>query len=203
MEPAQAGVASAVPTTVWKLIQEHSTNPVQEPGQSTATNKEWAKSYAPITSVTPHSREGRADFEPAFLDLDNDDSIRLREPAYPPNYRTWRLEMEDVAAWFNAVSNVVLAAWGRAPELLQASHAKALTERAENTYAVDVLYSLKFNGGRVPIAIGEFKRNIIKRDGWEASKPSQPGLSRELRGYADKYSCPALLTAGFYLASTR
>jgi carbon-monoxide dehydrogenase large subunit len=63
---------------------------------------------------------------------------------------------EDVAGWFNTeVPSVVLAAWGHNPELLQASHAKPLTATPVNN-SVDVLFSFRFDGIRVPIAIGEF-----------------------------------------------
>lgn len=152
---------------------------------TSSTKKKWADGYEPITRVTSRSQSGQAAFESAFLELDSDDDFRFREPAYPPNYRNWPLETEeDVAAWFNAeISNIVLPAWGRTPDLLQQSRAKPLAEKTINITADVVYYFKRLGATRVPVAIGEFKRNLIDPS-WETGRPSdsQMSLSRELRG---------------------
>lgn len=128
-----------------------------------------------------------ADFEPAFLPMYDDDSIRFQEPCVAPNFRQWRLEVEaDCEAWFHAeVSNVILSAWAHYPLILQSSHNKPLSEvnMAEN---VDVMYSMKYGNEKIPLAIGEFKRNLIRPVQWQSGETpssSQKKLSKELRGY--------------------
>jgi hypothetical protein len=113
--------------------------------------------------------------------------LRLNEPVYPPNYRRWRLQSEeDGITWFHTeISNIVLAAWARYPELLQVSHEKPLSETVSESQVVDIAYSIRREGGqRVQVAIGEFKRGLIDRDSWQGGKllKAQIGFSQELRG---------------------
>ncbi|KAF2456631.1 hypothetical protein BDY21DRAFT_39767 [Lineolata rhizophorae] len=135
-----------------------------------------------------------AEFEPAFLPMYNDDSIRLQEPCVAPNARQWRFEVEaDCEAWFHAeISNIVLSAWANYPTILQSSHNKPLSE-VNTTETVDVMYSMKYGNAKLPLVIGEFKRNLIHPVQWQSGETpssSQKKLSRELRGYAHKYQCP-------------
>ena len=117
----------------------------------------------------------------------HDDALRLNEPVHPPNYRRWRLQSEeDGLVWFHTeISNVVLAAWARYPELLQVSHEKPLSETVSESQVVDIAYSIRPEGGkRVQIAIGEFKRGLIDPASWQGGKlrKSQIAFSQELRG---------------------
>jgi hypothetical protein len=104
----------------------------------------------------------------AFFNKYDDDIARLGEPAYPPNYRTWRLQSEeDGINWFHSeISNIVLAAWARYPNLLQVSHEKMLSETKSDPKVVDVAYSVEHECKRVHVAIGEFKRGLIAPDVW-------------------------------------
>lgn len=113
--------------------------------------------------------------------------MRLNEPAYPPNYRRWRLQSEeDGINWFHTeVSNIVLAAWVRYPYQLQASHEKSLSDDVAESQVVDIAYSIGPTGKRVQIAIGEFKRGIIEPEVWQSGNLARTQLpfSQELRGY--------------------
>jgi hypothetical protein len=128
-----------------------------------------------------------AEFEPALLPLYNDDALRLQEPCSAPNIRQWRFEVEaDCEAWFQAeISNVMLSAWAQYPLLLQSSHNKPLREQniSEN---IDIMYSWKWEGQKLPIAVGEIKRKLIDAAIWQSGDLSksepQKKLSKELRG---------------------
>ncbi|KAL2693749.1 hypothetical protein Neosp_000312 [[Neocosmospora] mangrovei] len=181
-------------------VLQHPTNPVAETKYTTASDKEWARRYAPISNIIVHSfvaNDGltHANFDSAFMPLDADDALRMSELAVPTNSRHWRLEFEaDCENWFNTeVANVTLAAWKSYPSVVQASHCKPLSGRgiSEN---VDSIFSAKFSGERAPLAIGEMKRNLISATAWQSGyilgQGSQVKLSQELRGYVCKYECP-------------
>lgn len=178
-------------TTVGDLLQEQPTNYAYKPGYISATDKSWAKKYEPITAVIIHSRREAdgsvwANFDGPFLPEFADDELRKSQPANRPNTRQWRLDTEaDGESWFhNEVSNVVLAAWAEYPSILQTSHAKPLSEEAIPE-VVDTTYSIKRKPLRLPMLIGEMKRNLIREDEWGRGKiesKSQVKLSQELRG---------------------
>jgi hypothetical protein len=123
----------------------------------------------------------------AFLDEYDDESLRPSESGYPPNYWKWRLDTEaDRIQWFHAeMSNSVLGAFANYPNVLQASHEKALSDtRTEQT--VDISYSVSQGKERMPLIISEFKRGLLRRDQWQSGKieaAQQSVLSREQRGY--------------------
>jgi len=180
----------ASPTPVQDLLEQHPENPIRDTLYSSNSNKPWAKNYPPIKNLHVHTYVNEdggvgATYHEAFLDMYEDDDLRLQELAYPPNYRAWRLAYEeDGINWFHSeISNVVLAAWARYPAVLQASHEKPLTE-SRVTESVDIAYSVKRGTDRVHLAIGEFKRCLVSKVGWQAGKlnQSQQGLSQELRG---------------------
>lgn len=174
-------------------ILQHPANPVAETKYTTASDKEWARKYAPISNIIVHSfitDDGltHANFDTAFMPLEADDALRMSELAFPTNHRQWRLEFEaDCENYINTeVINVVLAAWSSYPSVVQASHCKPLSGRgiSEN---VDSIFSAKFSGERAPLIIGEMKRNLISATAWQSGnildQRSQVKLSRELRGY--------------------
>ncbi|KAK3938580.1 hypothetical protein QBC46DRAFT_365378 [Diplogelasinospora grovesii] len=173
-------------TTVRSLLDEH-------PRYYTDSRKKWQDKYPAITKFhiqTQVQNNGcvTANFNP-FLPLQEDDELRLSELAYPPNCRSWRLASEaDAGNWFHhEVSNVVIAAWAKYPNVLQTAEAPALTEtKVDET--VDILYSTYHanNTLRLQVAAGEWKRNTINA----RESASQQRLSQELKGYADKYECP-------------
>ncbi|KAI8710955.1 hypothetical protein NCS52_01524400 [Fusarium sp. LHS14.1] len=188
---------AAVPTTIRALLHEHSTNPVKDTLMESSSNKQWAKTYHPIKHLVVHTQtQGLGvvgTFDRAFLGEYDDENLRLNEPAYPPNYRNWRMDTEqDAIAWFNAeVSNVVLSAFAVYPGVINCGHEKPLSStRTDET--VDTSYSIDASGGRTNFVIGEFKRGTLKRARWQAGSlgSGQESLSRELRGYAHKYECP-------------
>ncbi|KAK3317509.1 hypothetical protein B0T19DRAFT_405201 [Cercophora scortea] len=194
-------MATPTPNTTEYHILQHPTNPTRNTKYTTSSDKEWARRFKPITKIIPRTNvvDGitYADFEPAFLPLFDDDRVRMGEPAVAPNPRQWRLESEaDCENWFNSeISNVVLAAWTAYPDILQTSHTKPLTK--ENiSQNIDSTYSTKVRGGgiRVPLVIGEMKRNLINPDDWQEGditrSVAQTRLSQELRGYSHKYQCP-------------
>jgi len=171
---------------------EHPTNPVKNTRYKTATGKTWADDVHPITNQlvvhTYAEADGRTNaiFEPYMEPMYEDDPHRGREYATAPNYRKWRFEYEaDIENWFHTeVSNVVLSAWARYPSILQTSHNKPLSAEPISQN-VDATYSARINGARVPVIIGEFKRNIIKTTVWQSGNvkgEGQKALSRELRG---------------------
>lgn len=176
-------------TTAAQLIAQHPTNPVDDPDYHSSSSKAWTKKYPPIAKLNVHTRmQGgglHADFESAFYEEFEDDSLRLSESANPPNYRQWRLNSEeDGINWFHTeISNIVLAAWARYPALRQTSHEKPLSE-TNHTQTVDVSYSVQYGTQRLPVAIGEFKRGLIQPRQWQAGAlyTTQLSLSQELRG---------------------
>ncbi|KPM39125.1 hypothetical protein AK830_g7453 [Neonectria ditissima] len=177
-------------STVFDLLNQHSTNPVKVTGFQSTTNKPWTKSYPAITKLNVHTTvQGPghvvASYDSAFLEPYDDDNERLQTGAYPPNYREWRLSSEeDGIQWFHTeVSNIVLAAFGEYPTMLQASHEKPLSD-TKFDQTVDVAYPVKHNGKRKHVTIGEFKRGLILPDQWQDGKLSagQKSLSQELRG---------------------
>lgn len=175
-------------TTVGALLGQHSTNPVKKTEFTTSSRKDWTKSIFPINSLQVHTSQTPtgtiADFS-AFLDEFEDDDLRFNEPAYPPNFRNWRFSSEeDGVNWFHTeVSNIVLAAWGRYPQILQASHEKSFIINDDKT--VDIAYSLAHKNQKYHVAIGEFKRGLIDFDQWSSGNlfKTQAALSQELRGY--------------------
>jgi hypothetical protein len=180
-------------TTVRSLLNEHSSNPVQETGYYTDSRKRWQEKYPSITKFRVHTQVQQdgcvvANFD-SFLRLQEDDEVRFNELAHPPNRRSWRLASEaDAGNWFHhEVSNVVIAAWARYPNLLQTAEAPAMTEtKVDET--VDILYSTSHasNSRRLGVAAGEWKRNTIMGAQWQAgnlTSVTQQRLSQELRGY--------------------
>ncbi|CAH0046087.1 unnamed protein product [Clonostachys solani] len=178
-------------STAEALILQHPTNSVNNPLYVTGSDKAWARDYEPIKRVITHTFVGSdgityANFEDAFLGLHDDDALRFRQPAVPPNNRHWRLESEaDCENWFNTeITNVVLSAWHSYPPMTQTSHTKPLLEQntPEN---VDSTFSVKFGQQRRTVAIGEIKRNLIDTADWQRGSitaASQRKLSQELRG---------------------
>ncbi|KAF5692054.1 hypothetical protein FDENT_3074 [Fusarium denticulatum] len=170
--------------TAQQLILQHSTNPVNNPGYETKTDKVWARAYKPIKKVTSHTMTGAdgmtyANFEGAFLPLQADDELRFRQTAVPPNNRHWRLETEaDCENWFHTeVVNVVLSAWHAYPAVTQTSHTKPVTEEniAEN---VDCVFSVRVGNTRRTVAIGEMKRNLLEEDWQDGTKHAQSTVGR-------------------------
>ncbi|KAK0640842.1 hypothetical protein B0T16DRAFT_514790 [Cercophora newfieldiana] len=188
-------------TTVYKLLQEHPTNPVHNPQYVTGSDKNWAQRYPAISNLIVHTTiDGnnctRANFDQAFLPLDGDDTmLRTTVEARRPNERAWRLESEaDCELWFHTeISNVVLSAWNQFPPVTQCSHIKPPREDSI-AEEVDTMYCVKDGGVKTVIAIGEMKRNLINSELWQigdiSSSSRQEKLSKELRGYAVKYQCP-------------
>ncbi|KAK0701106.1 hypothetical protein B0T21DRAFT_321997 [Apiosordaria backusii] len=186
--------------TTAALLSEHPTNYVYNTDYVTQSDKAWARNYRPIHTMLVHTSIGGdgltyADFKTAFLPRDDDDDLRLRASAVPPNQRTWRLQSEaDCELWFHSeISNIVLAAWNQYPVVTQTSHTKPPLI-ANISEEVDTTYSVKFGATRTVLAIGEMKRNLVDPRLWQggdiSSSASQKKLSQELRGYADKYQCP-------------
>ncbi|KAK1749602.1 hypothetical protein QBC47DRAFT_465494 [Echria macrotheca] len=191
-----------MPVPLSQLFQESPSNYAHFTGYTTATDKPWAKKYPPITELVVHTsvvvdEAGKektiADWDTAMLPSFDDDRLRLNAHGERPNRRRYRLDTEsDMALWFHTeVSNVVLAAWNDNPAAVQSCEAKPWTEEPISE-TVDVTYSLSA-GDKPPLAIGEFKRNLINVFEWRTGnlRISQR-LSRELRGYADKYKCPQI-----------
>jgi hypothetical protein len=178
-----------MPTTL-ELILQHSVNNIHNPQYTSSTNKAWAAVYPAIDQLTVrttvnHDGAVHATFEPAFLPLSADEDRRTSAPAYPPNERFWRLETEADAEhwWHTEISDIVLAAWASRPCIVQTCHTTPLTD-VNITENVDCTYAMYIGNERVPIAIGEMKRNLINADEWQSSRLStgQQRLARELRG---------------------
>ena len=119
------------------------------------------------------------------MSLDADDQRRMGEPAQTPNDRFWRLETEaDIEHWWHTeISDVVLAAWARYPRITQTCHTKPLSD-INIPDNVDCTYAMHVDNIRVPLAIGEMKRNPIVPSRWQANSLTEPQqkLARELRG---------------------
>ncbi|KAL1861753.1 hypothetical protein VTK73DRAFT_6929 [Phialemonium thermophilum] len=190
--------APALGTAEYHILR-HPDNYVHNTHFTTGSDKPWARHFKPIKNIIPRSFVvdgiSQANFDNGFIPLYDDDFVRMNEPAVAPNARDWRLEVEaDCENWLNSeISNVVLAAWTKYPNVLQTSHTRPLTEEniSEN---VDSTYSVTIGDQRVPLAIGEMKRNLISAKEWQGGDISTRGpqkkLSQELRGYAFKYQCP-------------
>ncbi|KAL2186572.1 hypothetical protein L209DRAFT_731432 [Thermothelomyces heterothallicus CBS 203.75] len=186
--------------SAWELILQNTTNTIMNPDYTSYPKKLWAQNYTPIGNLFVHTTENddgivNANFDSAFLPLDDDEERRTTEPAYPPNKRFWRLETEaDVEHWWHTeVSDVVLAAWARYPGIVQTCHTTPLND-VKIPENVDATYAMYIGNQRKPVVIGEMKRNFINRDEWENASlgNAQQKLARELRGYADKYECPQI-----------
>lgn len=186
-------------TRVDTLLQQHSTNPVTNPGYTSSTNKQWTSSFDPIGELHVHTVDNGgaifATYNGPFLPEYDDDVVRRNAMGYPPNARQWRLETEeDGRIWFHTeVSNIVLAAWAGYPVVLQTSEASSLIEhRIAET--VDISYSIHVHNTRRPLVIGEGKRNLINRRQWQEGNLTstvQKSLSRELRGWVNFFvRCP-------------
>jgi hypothetical protein len=174
-----------------ELILLHSQNVVENPNYVSSTNKAWAQVYEPIRNLSVHStvdQEGtfHATFDPVLLALDEDEEERrFHEPAHPPNDRFWRLETEADAEhwWHTEISDIVLAAWARYPQIVQTCHTAPL--RTVNiSETVDSTYGIYVGNQRYPVAIGEMKRNLINKREWQSGNlgSAQQKLARELRG---------------------
>lgn len=188
--------------TVGTQLQRGPTNPIYDPGYVTQSDKIWARNYPSLRNLVVHTvidENGmtHANFEPAFLPLYADDDVRMNEPAFPPNNRTWRLQSEaDCELWFHTeISNVVLPAWSAAQiPVMQSSHIKPPREDPIPE-EVDAVYSIKFRNTRTVLAIGEMKRNLIQPEYWQGGNVTAIGaqkkLSKELRGYVFSASHPS------------
>lgn len=171
------------------LLAEHPNNPVKVTGYSSSSNKAWTKKYPPITKLLVHTVHRDKEtvgvtYDGPFIGEQADDKLRLSEYAYRPNYRQWRMAMEeDAANWFHTeISNVVLAAWANFPLITQASHEKPLSDH-NFTQTVDVAYSVSQGNQKMHSVVGEFKRNLINAEEWQRGVLSGPriSLSQELR----------------------
>lgn len=185
-------------STAGALIQQHPTNIVYQSEHTSASSKTWAQKYAPIRNFklqTTVQEDGTVSgiFDGAFLGTCDDDTLRMKEPAYPPNAKFWRLAYEaDGKNYFQAeISNIVLAAFSRHPLVIQAAEEKPLTDKSV-TEAVDVTYSVKKDTTRMHIAIGEMKRCLVAPRDWETGhlRKQQQSLSQELRGCVYTFSRP-------------
>ncbi|KAK0730292.1 hypothetical protein B0H67DRAFT_630674 [Lasiosphaeris hirsuta] len=148
------------------------------------TDKAWAQDYPSIDNLIVRStvdEEGMSDavFDNAFLPACADGDRRLDEPAQPP------------------MSNVVLAAWAKYPAVTQPCHTKPLSEVSisEN---VDSTYAMYAGNVRIPLVIGEMKRNLINAEAWQSGELplAQKKLARELRGYGEHQSPQAFCWDG-------
>jgi hypothetical protein len=173
-------------TTVRSLLSEHSSNPVQDTGYYTDSRKRWQEKYTSITKFRVQTQVQNngcvtANFDP-FLPLQEDDELRLNELAHPPNRRSWRLASKaDAGNWFHhEVSNVVITAWAKYPNLLQTAEAPAMTEtKVDET--VDILYSTFHASSslRLAVAAGEWNET----QSWLGNckqGTSSPSLSKNL-----------------------
>ncbi|OAA64474.1 hypothetical protein SPI_03121 [Niveomyces insectorum RCEF 264] len=164
-------------STVLNLINSHSTNTVIETDQDDG-------------SVI-------ANFDGPFLPELPDDTLRFSKPANAPGHRHYRLYSEaDGISWFETeISNIVLAAFRDSPTVVLQHQHPPKHHASDNSkiMLVDTAYTLKHGSGTLTnLAIGEFKRNLIRGPQWQAGSldSSQRALSRELRGYAYLYECP-------------
>lgn len=89
-------------------------------------------------------------------------------PAYPPNERSWRLEIEtDAARWFNTeISNVVPGGWNQYPKVVQTSQTKPPSEEGIPE-EVDSIYAIRSGHHKVPLVIGEMKQRLINAGQWQ------------------------------------
>lgn len=101
--------------------------------------------------VTPYLKQ--------LLPLYADDDARMQAPATSPNNRKRSPAIEaDCELWFHTeISNVIMPAWavGR-PMMTQPSHIKP-PHNSRTTQAVDLVYTMKYRGTSIVIAIGELK----------------------------------------------
>lgn len=195
------GLDEIMSTTAGALIQQHPTNPVHQSEHTSASTKTWAQKYAPIKSLkiqTAIQENGAVEaiFDGAFLGTYDDDALRMKEPAYPPNAKYWRLAYEaDGNNYFQAeISNIVLATFAQRPLVIQAAEEKPLTDKSV-TEAVDVTYSVKKDTTRMHITIGEMKRCLVAPRDWQTGhlRKQQQSLSQELRGCVHRSVNPSHL----------
>lgn len=189
--------------TVQDLLHDHSTNPVKTTGMATQSRKAWTQSFPPISNLRVHTvvqPDGSVigDFDSAFIPLDTDENLRQNEEAHLPNARHYRLySEEDGVTWFNAeISSVVLAAFQNFPAVVQQSHHPPKRNIGVAINVVDTAYTMKAGPNMANIAIGEFKRNLIRPQYWQNNglAGDQVDFSRELRGYAYLYECPQVFS---------
>ena len=177
-------------TSVGVLISQQLINAINNPEMVSYTDKTWAREYHSIQNLKIHTVEGQdrvvyANFDGPLISLLADEPKRMGEIAQMPNTRFWRLETEaDIEHWWHTeVSDVVLAAWANYPLIVQTCHTKPLTGTniPEN---IDCTYSMYVGNCRVPVALGEMKRNLINRREWQTGSlgDAQRKLARELRG---------------------
>lgn len=176
--------------TIEQLLHAHPTNSVEETGYESSTRKEWTRNYKPIGKVTVHTFEQNgaiaANFD-ALVPEQADDQHRKSLRAYPPNPHSWRMDTEaDARHWFyHEVSDIVMAAFASSPPLVQVAEAKAFSEQPV-AQVVDESFTFRPpRRSRIPLVIGEFKRNILNPGEWQRGKivsSLQSALSRELRG---------------------
>ncbi|KAK4143562.1 uncharacterized protein C8A04DRAFT_12250 [Dichotomopilus funicola] len=189
-------------TTLGQLLEEHPDNGAYNPGYKSGTNKGWAKKFSPDLKLRNRTRnvdlgDGNyvvvADFDESFLPEQPDDISRRNQLVFPPNIRSWRLEQEeDYVTWFHAEVSNIVAGFSSSPPVLQQSQPKPYTEEKHDE-SIDIVYTIKHNKERLPLAIGELKRNLIDPIQWldkRLRSATQKSLARELRGYAYKYRCP-------------
>ena len=118
--------------TVFQLLRQRLTNPVQETCLTTATDKQWTKQYPSQIRLDVHttvdSRDGTSTalFDGPLLEQYGDDTLRMLELANQPTYRAWKLASEeDVMNWFHTELSV-LGAFARYPPVLQSAHERPL-----------------------------------------------------------------------------
>lgn len=178
--------------TAGELIIQSSENPVNNANITSYTDKPWAQAYPSIDRLNHHTfADGvgiiHANFEPAFLPLEHDDQRRMNDVARAPNDRAWRLETEaDIEHWWHTeVSDVVMAAWARYPCIVQTSHTAPLSTQNSSEF-IDCTYGMYIDNMRIPVLVGEMKRNLIAEGQWRSNRlqGSQKKLARELRGLA-------------------
>src|SRR3569833_1612138 len=179
-----------------QLLGEQPTNYAEYTGGTTDTNKEWTKDFHPIARFRVRSRTGEddpttvyADWDGPLLPLFADDDVRMGLLGSRPNPRRHYLGTEaDCAVWFHTeVSNIVLSALTAYPEVLQINETKPHSDSSTEQETEDVVYTLPPHAWHDrPLAIGEWKRNLIKQDAWRQGciegAGAQMKLSRELRG---------------------
>jgi len=189
--------------TAGALLSQDPTNEIYDTGYTSSTDKPWAQAYpsVPKQRLKVHttidaSGTTHVDFDTALIPLQADDERRLNEAAQAPNERYWRLDTEaDIEHWWHTeVSDVVMAAWARYPRIVQTSHTGPPSVNVPES--VDCTYATYMSNQRVPVLIGEMKRNFIKPRQWLARElnEGQVKLARELRGFVLQYHQAHTLT---------
>ena len=147
----------------------HSNNHIDYPGLKSNTVKSESKHFHPITRIevytTIHQGSNLAMVSArwdAMLPFYDDDTLRLRERAFLPTPRQWKLSHEeDAMNWLHIeVSNMILGAFAREyPSVLQRSHKPPFREQT-TPETVDIAYSVKLRCDNVYIVISKANRKL-------------------------------------------